>query len=65
MEIRLTKHAQDYRLLRGISMVEIEDNLVTGIKQIDKLGIASRKNNLTIIYSKKEFSFIIKRLLLK
>ena len=65
MNIKLTKSANDTRLLRGISIAEIEDVIATGVKSIDKLGILARKDNLAIIYTQKELSCTIKRITLK
>ncbi len=65
MNIKLTKHASDYRLLRGISLAEIENNIATGIRSLDKLGILSKKDKLTLSYSVKDNTAIVKRMLLK
>ncbi|MAG50899.1 hypothetical protein CL621_04675 [archaeon] len=65
MNIVLTRTAESGRLVRGITLNEIEETIKEGIKTIERKGILASRKNIQILYNKKNDLFTIKMVMNK
>ncbi len=65
MLLKLTRSAESSRIIKGINIGEIEENLVRGIKTIQKDGVLSTYNNRIVLHTKIDNVLLVKMVSIK
>ena len=60
MQMKLTLNAETNRIIRGISIQDIEDTIVKGIKINKEDSIIATKDNLVVVFVNSDLNKIVK-----